>query len=250
MPTNTTFRRLLVLLALALTLFLLTACEPTPTPDTEGASATPTKAAANADPTATPVPDPTATPASEAGASGQGMVTAMAWYALAEETALKWQADAVLSAVNGGSRDGSMAHLGEAIPPDGRTNLWSYTFVSSASRQRLSISIREGELIREKANDLTQAGQPVTAEDMLWYTGLYPGSDWTVDSTAAVEIATPLHVAQHGAPPEALTYVLFSSKEAAPDGALSNSMRWVIGGDPEGPSFQVNIDARTGKILK
>ncbi len=230
-------------------LLLCTGCgsdepQPNPPPTEEAPAAVePTTAV----PSVTAAPTAVAPTAAAPDESQASVATAMGWFPVAEEIASAWQADAVLTSINGNSNG---IYAG-ALPCDGTSDIWGYEFVSVATRTGLSISVRGGEVVRQRERELTRLGKPYTDDDMLWITDLYPTTDWAVDSARAVSLANELFREKHGQEPTGAAYVLFNGKAMdMVNNSLSNWMRWVISYDPEGPSMQVDIDARTGEVTE
>ena len=183
-----------------------------------------------------------------------GRVTAKTWYPIAEEVAMDWQEDAVLTSVTGNNLS-----LSGEYPCDGMTNRWNYYFVSVDSRMSLDITVLNGKIDRQQDNELKHGRTPYTDEDLAWKIDLYPASEWQIDSDEAAQITADLFNEERGGSYEGMiTYVLFNSKDSSNTvnsrdwiKDLVNDMSWVISTDSEGgpgSSFQVDIDARTGKV--
>ena len=177
-------------------------------------------------------------------ASGGQVASAMEWYAMAEDAALAWQADAVLISAVGGNRAADLSPL----PCDGNAGLWTYSFVSVAARKKLQVAVRGGTVSILGDSDLQRGGKPYTDEEMLWVKDLYPAGDWQVDSTQAAETANARCEEEYSTTPDHIAYTMFNSKRMNMSNmTLTNDMYWVISYDPEKYRFQVNIDARTGE---
>lgn len=224
--------RALLLWAVLVGVTVLSSCGPGATPAEKPA----------ASPTARPsqIPQPTMVkPTAKVG-------SALEWYPIAEKEAIAWQSDAVLHSAVGGN----IAMDGSSLPCDGRAELWTYSFVSTATQKKLTVSVQAGALSSKSESALTRLdGQPLTQEDLEFYSHLYSSSDWKVDSTQAAQVSNPLFKAQYNVEPRLISYVMFNTKylDVLNNKAI-NWMYWVISYDPEKYPFQVTMDARTGEV--
>jgi len=172
--------------------------------------------------------------------------SALEWYPIAEKEAIAWQNDAVLHSVVGGN----IAMDGSSLPCDGRAELWTYSFVSVATQKKLTVSVQAGALSSKGERALTRVdGQPLTQEDLEFYSHLYLSSDWKVDSTQAAQVSNPLFKAKYNVEPRLISYVMFNTKYLDfVNNKATNWMYWVISYDPDKYPFQVTMDARTGEV--
>ncbi len=233
-----------VCLLLGVIVLILVGCKPTPTPAKAVTAASETRPPAPTKAETKSLP-PTRPPASPTPAAAQ-RATAKAWYAIAEQRALQWQGDAMLTMVDGNNilADGSTG------PADGKADLWTYTFASVQARKKLSVSVRGGKIHTENERELKHLGEPITDEALVLYQGLYPASDWQVDSDRALELAWPSYKERYTDPPTLVVYVLFNKKDIGLTDELTPNMSWHIGLDPGHDRLKVgvDIDARTGKV--
>jgi hypothetical protein len=231
-------RQKALLVVLIIAGFLLAAC---------GSQATPTQAPPAARPTRTPGASPSKTPYPTPTKAVVTLGTALEWYPVAEQAALAWQADAVLTAADGNniSRDGG------SLPCNGQAEQWSYSFASVAAQKTLSVYVRAGTVSSQMDSALTYMGStpPLSAEVLALYSELYPASDWKVDSTQVAQTTNALFKAKYNVEPEQIVYVLFNTKYLdVLNNKATNWMYWVISYDPEKYPFQVKVDAQTGAV--
>ena len=243
MPRSVLSRVRILVSVLSIVILATVGCKPETTPSAaEKPTGTP-----HAGPVAASTGSQSATQestAADSAASGGQVASAMEWYAMAEDAALAWQADAVLISAVGGNRAADLSPL----PCDGNAGLWTYSFVSVAARKRLQVAVRGGTVSILGDNDLKHGGKPYTDEEMLWVKDLYPAGDWKVDSTQAAETANARFKEKYSTTPDHIAYTMFNSKRANMSNmTLTNDMYWVISYDPERYRFQVNIGARTGE---
>ena len=230
-------RAKLLLVALIIAGLLLTAC---------GRQGTSTQAAPTAKPAATVAARPSSTPRPTLTKPAVKLGTELEWYAIAEQAAAGWQADAVLHSVIGGNIAGD----GSSLPCDGKAELWTYDFVSVAAQKTLMVGVRAGAVSSKGDSALTRPdGAPLTPQDLEFYIQLYAAGDWQVDSTQAAQTTNMLFKAKYNVEPEDISYVMFNTKYLdVLNNKATNWMRWVISYDPEKYPFQVKVDARTGEV--
>lgn len=226
-----------LLVALIIGGLLLTACGP------QGA---PTQAVPTAKPAATVAARPSSTPRPAPTKAATKVGTALEWYAIAEQAAVAWQADAVLHSAVGGNIAGD----GSSLPCDGKAELWTYDFVSVVAQKTLTVGVRAGAVSSKGDSALTRPdGSPLTAQDLEFYSQLYAAGDWKVDSTQAAQTTNVLFKAKYNVEPGHIAYVMFNAKYLdVLNNKATNWMRWVISYDPEKYPFQVKVDARTGEV--
>jgi hypothetical protein len=226
---------------------LLSACGSSSEPSSEVPAKDETKEAATAP--AKDEPKEAAEPAKDEPkeTAKEERATAKTWYPIAEDEAMKWQPDAVLTSIVGSDLDLS----GKSYPCDGKALRWYYKFTSTIALKWLEITVEQGEISNQREGELKCMGEPCTDETIVWYEDLYPASDWHIDSDEAVRVFNERFEEKHGQPHEGSAAIVFSNSKALvhPESKdLMNSMEWVASADPEGPSLQIHIDARTGEV--
>lgn len=246
-------KRVLFFITLSLVVFFVGGCAPPARPASGDTVAKPT-AMPKDTLTGTPKPTPTAAPKVAATntpeptlAKAEAKVgTALEWYPIAEQVASEWQSDAVLDSVVGGNIAGD----GSTLPCDGKAESWAYSFLSISAQKRLAVRVTHGAMNLKQEAELTFLGKPLTSEAIAFFSGLYPASDWKIDSTQAVQVANELFDKKYSIEPQGIvSYAMFNTKyldiltQKTP-----NWMYWVISYDPERYPFQVTMDARTGEV--
>lgn len=105
----------------------------------------------------------------------QEIGSAMDWYDLAEAEALKWRTDVKPIEISGDNRNGN-----NYLAVDGKTNKWSYFFVSVPVLMKYKVVVEKGVV-----TSTNQYDEPLAK---LMY-DMSPSRDaWAIDSTAAVDI--------------------------------------------------------------
>lgn len=144
---------------------------------------------------------------------------------------------------------GNIARDGSTLPCDGKAQQWDYEFFSLAAKKMYQVFVVDGAVTLKKEYGI-KSSDPNWVPDqetLELYTGLYPVSDWKIDSTAAAEKANAIFKDKYGIEPRHISYVLFNGKNIFTK--KKQEMEWSIAYDPEHYPCKVTIDARTGEVL-
>ncbi len=102
------------------------------------------------------------------------------WLSIAQDAMKSKNSNAVLISVNGASSD-----MGNALPINGKSHSWRYTFASKASGQAYDVYVHDGTL--EKVNQ--KALSDTSIEGILYKYGDPTIQSWNLDSTDVVTIS-------------------------------------------------------------
>jgi len=162
--------------------------------------------------------------------------SAMDWYPVAKEEALKWRTDAKLIEIRGDNKENS-----EYIAIDGKSYKWEYSFVSVSKMAKYKLTVEKGKITKNDTYDEPTA--------KMQYDSSPSGDMWVIDSTGAVETVN----SKAGGSDLLLTrnnvkanYLLkIEGMNAA------SPITWIIGYYPEsyGQSLVVQINGETGNII-
>lgn len=162
--------------------------------------------------------------------------SAMDWYPVAKEEAIKWRTDAKLIEIRGDNKED-----GKYIAIDGKSYKWEYSFISVSKLVKYKITVEKGKIIQNVTYD-----EPLAK---MQYETSPSGDMWVIDSTGAVETVnskaggTDLLATRNNVK---ANYLLRIEGMGA-----ASPITWTIGYYPEnyGQSLVVFINGETGNII-
>lgn len=170
-------------------------------------------------------------------------VSAKEWYHVAKEDADKWAQDTIFVGAVGDSK----AKDGTALVVDGRTDQWSYQFVSGQKQKKLRVFVAKGVVVSQTEEDIG-AEQGVKIED---FQGLIADDKWQVDSNDATDESNAVFTERNpGQEIGRASYILLNyKKQNVKNDTLTPMLSWTISYDAKATVTKVSVNAVSGEII-